>query len=410
MTEDQFALLLRTVLERTRGAGDGGGTRKVSLKAFTRMTKFSKGEEDFKDWNFDFAVALGSECPELLHNLKVIETMPEEMTTRSVYDLDVDRADRMGLDKLSKELYEVLVMITEGEAKMMIRSVPDQDGILAWHRLYRHYNRKTLARVLRIHREAMHPKPSSDIGNLISDIVEWEDKWTRMAKEYPSVPILWKMAALMELCPADVQDMVYQTIDDVHEDYERLKQKILSWVSNKMSIRSGLFRWISEGWTGGIPRSRWTRLATVRSATIAGAGGTLPASARLTGAPRAAKRKARSRVQGVGQGRVRVAREAETVGQKEKAEGTKARATRVAKLDTRLGSAAHATSTQSRKRVRERWRRWWTLERSGTWGTWRLSMWWLSLEVRRQRTSSRSLWIRVLAPVAGQLSGCLMCR
>ena len=32
------------------------------------------------------------------------------------------------------------------------------------------------------------------------------------------------------------------------------------------------------------------------------------------------------------------------------------------------------------------------------------------LEVRRQRTSSRSLWIRVLAPVAGQLSGCLMCR
>ena len=81
MTEDQFALFLRTVLERTRGAGDGGGTMKVSLKAFTRMTKFSKGEEDFKDWNFDFAVALGSECPELLHNLKVIETMPEEMRT-----------------------------------------------------------------------------------------------------------------------------------------------------------------------------------------------------------------------------------------------------------------------------------------------------------------------------------------
>ena len=76
---------------------------RVSLKAFTRMTKFSKGEEDFQDWNFDFAVALCSECPALLHNLKVVETMPEEMTTRSVYDLDVDRADRMGLDKLSRK-------------------------------------------------------------------------------------------------------------------------------------------------------------------------------------------------------------------------------------------------------------------------------------------------------------------
>ena len=41
------------------GAGDGCGTRKVSLKAFTRMTKFAS-EDDFKDWNFDFAVALGS--------------------------------------------------------------------------------------------------------------------------------------------------------------------------------------------------------------------------------------------------------------------------------------------------------------------------------------------------------------
>ena len=188
MSKDHFALLLRTVLERTRGAGDGGGARKVSLKAFTRMTKFAKGEDDFKDWNFDFVVALRSECLELLHNVKVIETMPEEMTIRSVYDLEFDRAGRMGLDKHSKELYEVLVMITEGEVKMMIRSVPDQDGILAWHRLYRHYNRITFSRVLRIHREAMHPKPSSDIWNVISNIVEWEDKWTRMAKEHPSVP------------------------------------------------------------------------------------------------------------------------------------------------------------------------------------------------------------------------------
>ena len=95
------------------------------------MTKFAKGEDDFKDWNFDFAVAQGSECPELLHNLKVIEEVPEKMTTRSVSDLDVGWADRMGLDKLSKELYGVLVVITEGEAKIMIRSAPDQDGILA---------------------------------------------------------------------------------------------------------------------------------------------------------------------------------------------------------------------------------------------------------------------------------------
>ena len=52
-------------------------------------------------------MALGSECLEPLLNLKVIETMPEEMTSRNVYDLDVVRADRMELDKLLKELCEV---------------------------------------------------------------------------------------------------------------------------------------------------------------------------------------------------------------------------------------------------------------------------------------------------------------
>ena len=170
-------------------------------------------------------MALGSECPELLQ-LNVIETMPEVMTTCSVYDLDVDTADRMGLVKLSKE------MITEDEDKMMIRNVPDQDGILAWHQLYLHYNRKTLARVLRIHHEAVHPKP---LTSGIQSRTSWSGRTSG-------------------LCPANVQDMVYQTIDDVHEDYERFKQKILSWV-NKMSIRSGPVLMDIGRADGGIPSS-----------------------------------------------------------------------------------------------------------------------------------------------------------
>lgn len=241
LSEEQFKALLAALTGQGQGhgAGGGGGGRKVSHKSFSRLSKFSRGEQEWKEWSFDFSVILGSECPELLHGLRGIESMTDDMTTDKVRAMDPGAADKIGLEKLAKELYEVLVMTTEGEAKMMIRNVSDQDGIAAWHRLYRHYNRRTLARVLRIHREAMHPKPSQDIGNLISHIVEWEDRWTRMAKDYPAVPALWKMAALMELCPADVQDMVYQTIDEVNEDYEKLKQKIITWVSNKISSRGG---------------------------------------------------------------------------------------------------------------------------------------------------------------------------
>ena len=193
-----------------------------------------------------------------------------------------------------------------------------------------------------------------------------------MAKEYPSVPILWKMAALMELCPADVQDMVYQTIDDVHEDYERLKQKILSWVSNKMSIRSGRVPMDIGRVDGGD--STFEVNAIGNSSQCYNCGGWRHASRECPSDRGAKGGKAKGKVNRLDKGVGKGGKGGGDGGTKGKGRGTKARATRVAKLDTRLGSAAHATSTQSRKQVRERWRRWWTLERSGTWGTWRLSM------------------------------------
>ena len=57
-----------------------------------------------------------------------------------------------------------------------------------------------------------------------------------MAKEHKDpLPVIWKMAALMELCPLEVQDMIYQNVDQVNEDYDELKQKIVTWTSNKVA-------------------------------------------------------------------------------------------------------------------------------------------------------------------------------
>ena len=60
----------------------------------------------------------------------------------------------------------------------MVCNIATQDGIQAA------LQRRTLARVLRMHREAMHPKPVKDMEALISHIVEWEDRWNRMEKEH----------------------------------------------------------------------------------------------------------------------------------------------------------------------------------------------------------------------------------
>ena len=84
----------------------------------------------------------------------------------------------------------------------MVKNVLNNDGVLAYHRLYKHHNRRTLARVLRLTRETLHPKAVHDLKQLISKEVEWEDKWARMAAGHKeTLPVIWKMAALMELCP-----------------------------------------------------------------------------------------------------------------------------------------------------------------------------------------------------------------
>ena len=47
----------------------------------------------------------------------------------------------------SKEFYNLMCILTAGEAKLIIRA--SWDGLKAWYKLWQTYNRKTLARSLR---------------------------------------------------------------------------------------------------------------------------------------------------------------------------------------------------------------------------------------------------------------------
>ena len=93
-----------------------------------------------------------------------------------------------------------------------------------------------MARVLRLTREALHPKAVHDLKQLISKVVEWEDELVRMAaKHKETLLVIWKMAALMERCLPDVQDVENQKVDGVSENYDKLKQRILAWAANKFA-------------------------------------------------------------------------------------------------------------------------------------------------------------------------------
>ena len=130
--------------------------------------------------------------------------------------------DSTGWRTIDKEIFQHLVLSTEEEAKMVVKAVENADGFVAYSRLHAKYSRRTVARIMRIHKECMYPSQVKDVKLLTSAIFQWEDKWNAMLKEMkdPSVPELWKMAAFLELCPKDIRDQVFLRIDEIKENYE----------------------------------------------------------------------------------------------------------------------------------------------------------------------------------------------
>ena len=225
------------------GEGRRGG-RTIVLGDFKRLTKFAKGEDAWAEFRYDFLVILGAADNELVGTIRTLELEPGELDVTQVWDLVLRQRPDCPLDfnRASRELFEALVYCTEGEAKTMIRNIDLMDGFQAWHRLHRYYNRRTFARSIRTHLAALQPRPAANVHEVIPRIVEWEHKWDCMTREHAGqqLPPQIRMGVLATMCPPEFQDMILQHADETDQDYERMKQRIVAWASNKAaSVQSG---------------------------------------------------------------------------------------------------------------------------------------------------------------------------
>ena len=146
--------------------------RTIFDKGFSRLEKFAQGEGAWVDWSFDFKVALGSQSVEMKDTLEFIERSAVPLTVAQVRAISEVHANAIGLEKLNTELYEVLVLNTDGEAKLMVKATEGSDGGLAWYKLYSHYNKKALARALGGLKGVIYPPKIKDMGQLITGIME----------------------------------------------------------------------------------------------------------------------------------------------------------------------------------------------------------------------------------------------
>jgi hypothetical protein len=260
-TMTELAKTLGAMQERYEGGAGGKGKskgekkegRRIEGKMIETFKKFSGGEVEWNAWAEDFKIMVDTRSEQMGAALEYVRGMgkvdKEVVGWRELRLLMHETGEAVGLDdleeedcgRLSKELYRAIHLTTDDEAKLVVKSVEDGDGLRAWGKLHARFNQRTLTRMMRLQQECMYPKVAK-VGEMASAVLAWEGKWKRMENEQAGdikIPPIWKMAAMLKICPKEIADMVELRWDEIGEEYEKLKDRVIGWATTKAEKKGG---------------------------------------------------------------------------------------------------------------------------------------------------------------------------
>ena len=99
--------------------------RTIVEKGFNRLEKFSRGEQEFVDWAYDFKTIIGTQCYQLKILLDAVEKEKVVSNADALYtkfrEQMVKVEEVADIVKLNFELYDVLNVLTEGTPRRWSR-------------------------------------------------------------------------------------------------------------------------------------------------------------------------------------------------------------------------------------------------------------------------------------------------
>ena len=110
------------------GARDKEFGKSFSDKQFQRVSKLSGGEMAWNDWSFDFRTAAQIVNPKIGEVLEAAEKWTVEKTAEELEKEDGVKYHDLVLR--SKELYGVLVLLTENEAKKVVKGALVEEDLV----------------------------------------------------------------------------------------------------------------------------------------------------------------------------------------------------------------------------------------------------------------------------------------
>ena len=207
---EELVKVLTEVLEKATSGGSSGKRKGIEEKHFKRLDSFKGGSTEWRDWSFQAKTVLRSIDNSFAEYLDLVEKQVD-YDGKKVVDEDMDiEVTWEHIQQAAREFYNVLCIVCTGEALMIIRGVEDSDGGEAWHRLKKRYYPSTISSMLKkvmvvvaTEKMKMQQLPAS-IGRWEGAVREVERD---LGKELPEVV---KVAALVQMCPSDIQDVLFQ--------------------------------------------------------------------------------------------------------------------------------------------------------------------------------------------------------
>ena len=217
------------------GGARGGSRRILEAKGVSRVDTFGGKEAQWREWAFQFKVAV-----------KAMDASVAEILSKTEVDEDAHKLEDLELEygslevgKAAGELYDLLCLCLKGDPLVLVQRVTSMNGFEAWGRLYRRHNPVTPARALQAMIAVMVPPKVKDVKELPNEIEKWESKVLNLKREYnESLSERMKVAAITSMCPHDVQDLIFQQGDKL-DNYMRIREQIKVIILNRSSRVGG---------------------------------------------------------------------------------------------------------------------------------------------------------------------------
>jgi hypothetical protein len=240
ISPEQLELLLSRLIagmQESGGGGGGGGGGAFNLRDVGSLPKLAS-QDGWEDWSFTVQQHTRSKDYEVYNCMELVSKATEPIVEEEDF-FDSDNPVVLAKGRsTSGKLYSLLSMTCVGEALGLVKGVEGFRGYIAWQRLCTKYNRKTMARAIRLVHDVVSPKKITSLNMIELQLTKWEDQMRLLDREYKeSFSDTVKIGIMTSMLPSSIQDHVY-TIITTDTKYDDLVVKIKSLVSNKVTMMS----------------------------------------------------------------------------------------------------------------------------------------------------------------------------